>query len=155
MARKERAAEGEVRERAIAVARLDDLRRRLALQARDLVGSEGGLAEQGQEEVDELVEVPSNDLPVKAHRRRPDIERELGAEAIDHGLDRLGRQITRAATEHARGEATDAVLAVRIGDRAAPDRDDDRDERHGRRALDEPDAAAVEIEAGRHSAALR
>ena len=151
--REERAAEREVRQRAIAVARLDELGGRLAAEPGDLLIGERRLAEETCDQLDERLDVPADHLAVQADGRRTDVERELGPEPVDRRLDLLRRHPVGAATKHAGGKATDAVLALGVGERAAPHGHDQRDERDRGGALHESDCATIEIEPGRHAPA--
>src|SRR5690606_181407 len=61
VALEQRPPEGEVREGAVAVARVDELGRRLAAKTRDLVAIERGLPEDAREQLDEGREVAPDD----------------------------------------------------------------------------------------------
>ena len=147
----QRAPKGEAGEAAIVVAGVDQLGDRLALEAVELALVERRGAEHPGDELAEGLEVPADHLPVEADRRRPDVESDLAAEAIHGALDLGRRHALAAAAHHACGQSGEPVLALGVGERAAPQRERDRDERDDRGALDEAygPAGKVEARAGR------
>ena len=115
----QRTTEREARQRAIVVPCLEQLGHRLALQACELLGVEGGGAEHLHDQLDERQQVSPDDLRMAADGRRADIEAELAAEPIGGALDLRRGHPLAAATHHASGEPREPVLPLGVGEGAA------------------------------------
>ncbi len=74
------------------------------------------------------------------------IDRHLGAERVDAKVDLLRREPLAAPAQHADRDPGETGLARRFARRSATQRNDERDERHVVRALEEHERPAVEIE---------
>ncbi len=146
VALEDRLPERHLGEALVVVACLDELGDRLAAEAVELGLGEGGLGDEGREQIDERAEVSLDDLPVDGRGRHGHLGRELGAEPVELVLDVVRRVRARPAAEHAERELRCPLLARGVGGRAAPERDGDRDERHLVRLRDLDRRAARELE---------
>lgn len=124
-----RGTKGILGEGAIVVPRLDELREGLLSEALELVGGERGLGEHVSHELHEGLEVPPDDLAVQGHVRVADLHGELGAEAVDGGLERLRVERLRPAPEHPSDEAKEPFLSDGIEVAPGLERDGERHER--------------------------